>query len=157
MSVYVDIAIHTMRGRRMCHMFSPDVAELHAMAARIGLRRRWFQDPLTMRVSWPHYDIDVASRTIALGFGAIACDRYQTLAMAAIIQGRPDKLQRIHALADPNKEFAPAAHVPAWLAEQGFPQVWDWEDAISLPQSTETRSYIQECDHPGWQHLEITY
>lgn len=109
-----------------------------------------------MRVSWPHYDIDVASRTIALGFGAIACDRYQTLAIAAIIQGRPDKLRRIHALADPNNEFAPAAHVPAWLAEQGFPQVWDWEEVISQPQSTETRSHIQECDHPRRQYLEIT-
>lgn len=113
----------------MCHMFSPDLAELHAMAARLGLKRQWFQSPLTMRVSWPHYDIDVASRTLALGFGAIACDKYQTVAMAAIIQGRPDKLRRIHALADPNSAFAPAAHVPAWLTEQGFRQAWRWDEA----------------------------
>lgn len=112
----------------MCHMFSPDLGELHAMASRIGIQRRWFQNPLTMRVSWPHYDIDVASRTIALGFGAIACDRYQTVAIAAIIQGRPDKLRRIQALADPDCNFAPAAHVPGWLIEQGFRQAWDLED-----------------------------
>jgi len=111
-------------------MFSPDIVELHAMAARIGIQRRWFQNPLTMRVSWPHYDIDVASRTLALGFGAIACDRYQTVAIAAIIQGRPDKLRRIHALADPGSDFAPAAHVPAWLIEQGFWQTSDLEQAI---------------------------
>lgn len=126
MSVYVDSAIHRMRGRRMCHMFSPDLAELHAMAQRIGMERRWFQDPLTMRVSWPHYDIHEEHRSLAVSLGAIACDRYQTVAMAAIIQNRPDKLRRIQALADPNRVFAPAAHVQAWLTEQGFPQAWSW-------------------------------
>ena len=129
MSVYVDSAIHKMCGRRMCHMFSLDLAELHAMAARIGLKRQWFQNPLTMRVAWPHYDIDVASRALALGFGAIACDRYQTLTIAAIIQGRPDKLQRIRALADPNNGFAPAAHVAAWLTEQGLQRAWNLQVA----------------------------
>lgn len=128
MNVYVDSAIHALRGRRMCHMFSPDLAKLHAMAQRIGIERRWFQDPLTMPVSWPHYDIDEARRSLAIGSGAIVCDRYQTVAMAAIIQSRPDKLRRIQTLADPNRAFAPAAHVPAWLVEQGFPQVWHWEE-----------------------------
>ncbi|NKI98913.1 hypothetical protein FHW92_000959 [Novosphingobium sp. SG707] len=126
MSVYVDSAIHTLRGRLMCHMFSPDLDQLHAMAERIGIEQRWFQDPLTMRVSWPHYDLDQARRAIAIDMGAVICDRYQTVAMAAIIQGRPDKLRRIRALADPGRGFAPAVHVPTWLAEQGFPQVWDW-------------------------------
>ncbi|MFT9382593.1 DUF4031 domain-containing protein [Gluconobacter sp. P5B12] len=157
MSVYVDIAIHTMRGRWMCHMFSPDLGELHAMAARIGLKRSWFQDPLTMRVSWPHYDIDVASRTIAIGFGAIACDRYQTVAMAAIIQRRPDKLRRIRALANPNNAFAPAAHVPAWLIEQGFQHDWDWNEATSLPKPIKLISDNQECDRPVQQYLELHY
>lgn len=126
MSVYVDSAIHTLRGRLMCHMFSPDLAELHAMAERIGMSQRWFQNPLTMAVSWPHYDIDEQRRSLAIDLGAIICDRYQTVAMAAIIQGRPDKLRRVHALADPNRAFAPAHHVPAWLTEQGFPQDWRW-------------------------------
>ncbi len=107
-------------------MFSPDLVELHAMAKDIGIEQRWFQDPLTMPVSWPHYDIDEGRRALAIGLGAIVCDRYQTVAMAAIIQGRPDKLRRIHNLADPNRAFAPAAHVPAWLAGQGFPQDWPW-------------------------------
>lgn len=128
MSIYVDSAIHPLRGRRMCHMFSPDQAQLHAMARSLGIERRWFQDPLTMAVSWPHYDIDEARRAQALTLGAIACDRYQTVAMAAIIQNRPDKLQRIRALAHPDSAFAPAAHVPAWLAQQGFPQDWCWEE-----------------------------
>jgi hypothetical protein len=126
MSVYVDNAIHPLRDMLMCHMFSPDLEALHGMADLIGMKRRWFQDPATMRVSWPHYDIDEVRRSLAVDFGAIECDKYQTVAMAAIIQGRPDKLRRIRSLADPNRAFAPAAHVPAWLAEQGFPQDWTW-------------------------------
>jgi hypothetical protein len=47
-SVYVDAAIHPLRGMRMCHMFSPCLDELHAMAERIGIERRWFQNPLTL-------------------------------------------------------------------------------------------------------------
>lgn len=113
----------------MCHMFSPDVAELHSMAERIGMQHRWFQNPLTMRVSWPHYDIDRSRRAFAIRLGAIVCDRYQTVAMAAIIQGRPDKLRRMRTLADPTRAFAPAAHLPAWLSEQGFQEAWSWEDA----------------------------
>lgn len=88
MSVYVDSAIHTLRGRLMCHMLSPDLAELHGMAERIGMQRRWFQYPLTMRVSWPHYDIDEAYRSLAVSLGAIVCDQYQTVAMAAIHPGQ---------------------------------------------------------------------
>ena len=112
----------------MCHMFSPDLEELHAMADMIGVQRRWFQNPLTMRVSWPHYDIDQVRRSLAVEFGAIECDKYQTVAMAAIIQGKPEKLLRIRSLASPNRDFAPAAHVPDWLADQGFPQAWTWSD-----------------------------
>jgi hypothetical protein len=126
MSVYVDSAIHPLRDRLMCHMFSPHLDELHAMAERLGIQRRWFQDPSTMRVSWPHYDIDAARRSLAVHLGAVVCDRYQTVALAAIIQGRPDKLRRIQTLADPTRAFAPAAHIPAWLTEQGFPQAWNW-------------------------------
>jgi hypothetical protein len=127
MSVYVDSAIHPLRGMLLCHMFSPDLDELHAMAGRIGMKQRWFQDPTTMpHVSWPHYDIVESRRALAVGFGAIECDKYQTVAMAAIIQGRPEKLRLIHSLANPLRDFAPAAHVPAWLAAQGFPQEWSW-------------------------------
>jgi hypothetical protein len=127
-SVYVDTAIHLLRGRLMCHMFSPYLEELHAMADVIGMERRWFQDPTTMKVSWPHYDIDETRRALAVGFGAIECDKYQTVAMAAIIQGQPEKLVRIRSLANPNRAFAPATHVPAWLAEQGFPNALDLPD-----------------------------
>jgi len=126
MAIYVDTPIHVLRDRLMCHMFSPDLDELHVMAERLGIQRRWFQDPEAMQVSWPHYDIDQTRRQLAVEFGAIQCDKYQTVAMAAIILDEPAKLRSIHALANPHRTFAPAAHVPEWLAEQGFPQFWTW-------------------------------
>lgn len=43
--------------------------------------------------------------------------------MAAVITGAADPLRFIRPLADTSKAFAPAAHVPAWLAAQGFPQL----------------------------------
>ena len=49
MPIVVDtLQTYTDKGRlggRWCHMMSDtgDVAELHAFAARLGLRRSWFQ------------------------------------------------------------------------------------------------------------------
>jgi hypothetical protein len=122
MTVYVDTAQHAFGRMIMCHMFSPDLAELHAMADRIGVARRWFQDPTRMsKVSWPHYDIAKSKRALAVAAGAVECDRYCMVAMAAVITGATDPLRLIRPLADTSKAFAPAAHVPSWLAAQGFP------------------------------------
>lgn len=124
MKVYVDAPIHAFGRMIMCHMFSPDLDTLHLMAARIGVARKWFQDPRTMpKVSWPHYDISKSKRRLAVSFGAIECDKYQTVAMGAIIKN----IFYGKSLEDPMKwvragnQFA--SHVPAWLAEQGFPQL----------------------------------
>lgn len=43
-----------------------DVEELHAFAARIGLRRAWFQSGST-----PHYDLTPGRRAAALRAGAV--------------------------------------------------------------------------------------
>jgi len=66
-SVYVD-QMRTPYGRMiMCHLVADTAAELHAMAARIGVARRWFQQkPGTL----PHYDICLSKRALALGAGA---------------------------------------------------------------------------------------
>jgi hypothetical protein len=123
MSVYVDNATHGYGRMIMCHMFSPNLDELHAMADRIGVARKWFQNPATMRkVSWPHYDIAKSRRALAVSFGAVECDKYCMVAMAAVIEGKVDPLRLIRPLADVSKGFAPAAHVPQWLADQGYPQ-----------------------------------
>lgn len=41
--------------------------ELHAFAARLGLRRAWFQD----HVLAPHYDLSPAKHALALRLGAL--------------------------------------------------------------------------------------
>ncbi len=77
MSVYLDPMVD--RGRRIgragpswCHMIADTLDELHAMADRIGMQRRWFQGD----ASTPHYDLGTAGmRDRAIAAGAIACDR----------------------------------------------------------------------------------
>jgi hypothetical protein len=46
----------------MCHMIADTEAELHAMAARIGVARRWYQGD--------HYDIALSKRALAVAAGA---------------------------------------------------------------------------------------
>lgn len=83
MTVYVDEAIHQFGRMVMCHMASPDLDELHRMADRIGVSRRWFQDPLTnQRVSRPHYDIAKSKRALAVAAGAVEIDRYQMVVVS---------------------------------------------------------------------------
>lgn len=56
---------------RWCHMGTDDhtdagLAELHAMAAHIGLKRSWFQD----KPRFPHYDLTPSRRVLAVRNGA---------------------------------------------------------------------------------------
>jgi len=67
-TVYVDTARHPFRGYVMCHMIADNLDELHAMADKIGMERRWFQSP--PKASHPHYDIPEGKRARALALGA---------------------------------------------------------------------------------------
>ncbi|QIS16897.1 DUF4031 domain-containing protein [Nocardia arthritidis] len=90
MSVYVDQLIdygETARKRRLpdtrwCHLTADTRQELHRFAARIGLRRTWFQDPVVSGKPWPakpgspharmwHYDLTPGKRAAAIRAGAI--------------------------------------------------------------------------------------
>ena len=51
---------------RGCHMVSNDLDALHAMAAQIGMQRKWFQDG-----KHPHYDLTINKRRQAIAAGAI--------------------------------------------------------------------------------------
>jgi hypothetical protein len=71
MAVYVDPmrswgGAGKFRWKESCHMYADTVDELHAMAAKIGLKREWFQDDQRL----PHYDLHQARRTKALKHGA---------------------------------------------------------------------------------------
>lgn len=70
MAVYVDKCRYPFRRMIMCHMIADTEDELHDMAARIGMRRAWFQPK-----SFPHYDVSLSRRKLAVAAGAIEIDR----------------------------------------------------------------------------------
>ena len=62
-----------------CHLISDSsLEELHEFAARIGMRRVWFQAP--PRASIPHYDLNDKRRAHAVRLGAIEVDRREFVA-----------------------------------------------------------------------------
>lgn len=68
MVVYVDDMYLSTMGQygrmKMSHMIADTDEELHRMADRIGVKRKWFQGD--------HYDISMLKRTAAIHYGAIA-------------------------------------------------------------------------------------
>lgn len=68
MPVYVDDMRAKVGRMVMCHMVADTIAELHGMADRIGVARRWYQGPPKTR--HPHYDIALSKRALAVAAGA---------------------------------------------------------------------------------------
>lgn len=66
MTVFVDNCIYKYGRMKMCHMVSDNFEELHAMADKIGIQRKWFQE----KASYPHYDICKSKRALAVANGA---------------------------------------------------------------------------------------
>lgn len=67
MSVYVD-NMRAPYGRMiMCHMVADTDEELHAMAEKIGVARKWHQKAGTVH---SHYDIALSKRALAVENGA---------------------------------------------------------------------------------------
>lgn len=70
MTVYVDDWRQAARVGRITakwsHLVASSEEELHAFAARIGLRRSWFQPK-----SRPHYDVTESMRQRAIEAGAV--------------------------------------------------------------------------------------
>ena len=81
MAAYVDQMRLPFRGYIMSHLTADSLAELHAMARRIGMQRRWFQAPPI--ASYPHYDIPEDKREMALRYGAVSVGNKGGLHFAA--------------------------------------------------------------------------
>lgn len=54
-------------GNQWCHMTADNLDELHALADKIGLQRRWFQ----AKSNVPHYDLTPTYRAKAIEAGAV--------------------------------------------------------------------------------------
>lgn len=74
MTVYVDDAkIRAQVGRwntQWSHMFADTKEELHEFAAKLGLKRAWFQDK--PNGLW-HYDVTESKRQLAIRMGVTQC------------------------------------------------------------------------------------
>lgn len=79
MTVYVDNMRAKFGRMIMCHMIADTDDELHAMAACIGVSRRWWQSP--EKTSGSHYDIALTKRKLALDHGAVEIDMRQLATM----------------------------------------------------------------------------
>jgi hypothetical protein len=55
-------------GKESCHLMADTEDELHAFAARLGMKRSWAQKPGTWTV---HYDLTPPKRAQAIRLGAV--------------------------------------------------------------------------------------
>jgi hypothetical protein len=75
-AVYVDrLCDWGWRLGPSCHLVADSEAELHAFAARLGLRRGWAQ----VRRGRVHYDLTRARRARAVRLGALPVDCRQLI------------------------------------------------------------------------------
>ncbi len=72
MTVYVDDAVTLWRGQRWAHLMADTLPELHAMATRLGIPPRAFQD----KTSGAHYDVNAELRERAIALGAMPISRH---------------------------------------------------------------------------------
>ena len=84
MAVYVDDAVHPWRGQRWAHLMADTLAELHGMAARLGIPRRAFQN----KTSGAHYDVTAELRERAIALGAVAISRHRDRARVKAVIAR---------------------------------------------------------------------
>lgn len=86
MPVYVDDMKAPYGRMKMCHMVADSEDELHAMAARIGVARRWHQMAGSPR---SHYDVCRSKRALAVQYGAIEVTRRE---VALLVRRKVERL-----------------------------------------------------------------
>lgn len=86
MTVYVDeirdwtiiAKARRLRHTHWCHLTADTEPELHEFAAKLGLRRAWFQKKSDRDYRW-HYDVTPPKRAQAVRLGAVEIDRHQVV------------------------------------------------------------------------------
>ena len=94
-TVYVDDMRARLREHIMCHMIGDTEAELHDMAGRIGIARRWYQGD--------HYDVTLDRRALAVALGAREIT-WRVCSLMTVLRRR-----------DPAAPLVTAAEGAAWL------------------------------------------
>lgn len=96
MCVYVDNMQRPARVGRLyavwSHLLADTDEELHAFAARLGLRRAWHQKPGT---PISHYDVTEPKRQLALKLGAIPIG-YLSRDSMDLLRRRREAMRRNH-------------------------------------------------------------
>ena len=101
MTVYVDDVRHRFGRMIMCGLWSDSMDELYAMVDRIGVARKWLQQP--PKASWVHFDISLDKKALAIAAGAVLTDKYgplEFLAKRAIASGDSKRVAAGHAKVD---------------------------------------------------------
>ena len=96
MAVYVDDVRHKFGRMIMCHMWADSDDALLAMADKLGVQRKWLQQP--PKASWVHFDISIGMKSKALKFGAILTDKYGPSRHVAVLHHDIDKIRTIDRL-----------------------------------------------------------
>ena len=86
--IYVDDMRAKFGRMLLSHLFADTDDELHAMAARIGVARKWHRAP--PHASTSHYDIAEGKRDLAIAAGARPVSWRQFGLMCKGRRGNPD-------------------------------------------------------------------
>lgn len=91
MTVYIDDMYLYDMGKlyrmKMSHMIADTDAELHSMADKIGVKRKWYQGD--------HYDVSKGKRALAIRHGAVPIS-LRTLARMDFVRRVRGKLPKLH-------------------------------------------------------------
>ncbi len=93
MAVYIDDVRHKYGNMIMCHLWADTIEELLAMVDKIGVQRKWLQQP--PKASWVHFDIALSKKALALKAGAILTDKYGPSEHVAKLRGNQKMLDQI--------------------------------------------------------------
>jgi hypothetical protein len=91
-AVFVDDMFAELGRMQMCHMIADTEKELHEMADKIGIQRKWYQGD--------HYDISKGKRELAVKAGAIQITWRQAGCMMYLRRhtgkmGHPDTAEKL--------------------------------------------------------------
>jgi len=93
MAVYIDNFNAPYGRMKMCHMIADTTDELLQMADRIGVARKWLQDPGQYT---EHFDICLSKKALAVQYGAKEITARE---LSRITCTRPNAPQRIREMA----------------------------------------------------------